>query len=228
MPIIFEHAAHRYWLAEDSGARVQIPSVTQALQVIERGFRFVDADTLERARDFGRHVHLATHLFDRGELNEDTLDPELALYLAQYKQALYDTGAQVIASEEIVYNETARYAGQLDKRWAWKRSTWLCDLKSGIVPRTVGPQTAAYQQAAKDRPRKRACLQLRRNDYRLILLEDLTDYSYFISALNCHRFNQRKIPYGFEETNTTAAGGAAAAIPVAPTHVSDFGTGNPF
>lgn len=225
MQIIFEPQAHKYFLADPKGSRLQIPSVTQALQVIERGFKFVDADTLERARDFGRHVHLATHLFDRGELNEDSLDPELALYLAQYKQALYDTKAQVIASEEIVYNETAGYAGQLDKRWAWKRTSWLCDLKSGIVPRTVGPQTAAYQQAAKERPRKRACLQLRRNDYRLIMLEDLTDYSYFISALNCHRFNQRKIPYGFEETTPAADAGT---IPIAPVDLSAAESGNPF
>lgn len=227
MPIIFEAGAHRYWLADPSGTRIQIPSVTQALQVIERGFGFVSQEILDRAREFGRHVHLATHLFDRGQLNEGALDFELRFYLDQYKQFLFDTGAEVIASEEIVYNSIARYAGQLDKRLKWKRTSWLCDLKSGAIPKTVGPQTAGYQQAAPDRPRKRMCVQLKRHSYKLIMLEDLTDYSYFISALNCHRFNQRNLPYGTEEAECGAPK-SSRAVPIAPVGVSDSWPGNPF
>lgn len=203
-----------------------VPSVTTALRVIERGFGFVSEEILDRAREFGRHVHLATHLFDRGELNEATLDPELALYLAQYKRFLFDTKAQVIASEEIVYSKASGYAGQLDKRYAWKRSTWLGDLKSGQVPRTVGPQTAAYQRASIEPPRKRLCLQLRRMDYRLIILDDSTDFHYFLSALNCHRFNQRKTPYGYQESEIAGRAAGAAAIPAADLRATE--PSNPF
>jgi hypothetical protein len=204
--IRFDPIGHIYRL--ENGTR--IPSVTQALSIVERGFEFVAPEILDRAREFGRNVHLATHLFDRGTLNEPRLDPELAPYLAQYKQFLFDTKARVIASEEIVYCEQMRYAGQLDKRLAWKRSTYLCDLKSGAVPHTVGPQTAAYQRASIYAPRKRICLQLKRDTYRLIVQDDLSDFSLFISALNCYRFTQRGRMYGIieEEAGAAAAGNA--------------------
>lgn len=181
-PVQFDAVRHIYAV---NGRRV--PSVTGVLRAIDN-FAFVPAELLQRAREFGSHCHLATHFFDRGELDEPSLDPGLAPYLEGYKQFLYDTKFVVTHSEERVYNEKLRYAGTLDKRGIWKKTTWLLDLKSGAVPRSVGPQTAGYQEACHERPRRRLCLQLKPNAYKLIPCQDTTDFSIFISCLNIANF----------------------------------------
>lgn len=189
-----------------------VPSVTQALSIGVNTFDFVDSDVLDRARRFGNHVHLMTELFDNGELNEDTLDPELALYLVQYKKFLHDTGMVITETERLVHNRGCGYAGKFDKKSLWKRTTWLLDLKSGAVPVTVGPQTAAYQRAHPEPPRKRAVLQLARDRYRLRILEEAADFTIFMSALNWYRFLNKKFSrgtesYGNEEKGSTGAAG---------------------
>jgi hypothetical protein len=179
----------------------RVPSVTQALSIGVNTFDFVDPDVLDRARRFGNHCHLMTELFDNGELNEDTLDPELALYLVQYKKFLRDSGFVVTETERIVHHTGAGYAGKFDKKGLWKRTTWLLDLKSGGVPVTVGPQTAAYQRAHPEPPRKRAVLQLMRDRYRVRILEDTADYTIFQSALNWYRFLNKKFSRGTKDGN---------------------------
>ncbi len=171
-----------------------VPSVTQILRPIEN-FDRVDPELLERARQFGSHVHQATDLFDRGILDEENLDLALLPFLNAYKTFLLETGFVVTHSEERVYNPRQKYAGTLDTRGTWKGSTWLLDKKSGAVPRSVGLQTEAYRMALDpdQRPKRRLCLQLMRNNYRLIKCEEQSDWSYFVSYLNVHRFNHREI-----------------------------------
>lgn len=179
-----------------------VPSVTQILRAIDN-FDHVDPQLLERARQFGQHVHAATDLFDRGVLDEENLDALLLPYLNGYKLFLSQTGFVVTQSEQQIYNPRQRYAGTLDKRGLWKASTWLLDLKSGGVPRSVGLQTAGYQHACDEKPKRRLCLQLLRNNYKLIKCEESSDWSYFVSYLNVHRFNHREI-VNVSENETSA------------------------
>jgi hypothetical protein len=183
------------------GDRV-VPSVTQILRAIDN-FDRVDPQLLERARRFGQHVHAATDLFDRGVLDEENLDALLLPYLNAYKLFLSQTSFVVTHSEQQIYNPRQRYAGTLDKRGKWKGSTWLLDLKSGAVPRSVGLQTSAYREACDEKPKKRLCLQLMRNRYKLIKCEEASDWSYFVSYLNVHRFNHREI-INVSEAETSA------------------------
>jgi hypothetical protein len=183
---------HEYWLG-----KVRLPSVTQALSVIE-SFDHIPADVLERARLFGRHCHTMIDLFNKGELDEETLDPELALYLAQYKRFLFETNLEVTQSEERVCSRSLGYAGTLDIRGILGvrvRRYSLIDLKSGAVPRSVGPQTAAYQQACNEKPPRRYALQLARDRFKLIPCEDPSDFSNFLSALNVYRFQRRSFSH---------------------------------
>lgn len=180
--ITFDEATHTYRV----GDRL-VPSVTQILKVIEN-FDFVPPDVLEAARRFGQHVHLATDLYDRGELNEASLSADVLARLGGYKMFLKDTGFIVTASERIVYNAQLGYAGTLDRIGMLGRSSALIDLKSGAVPRSVGPQTAAYREAEHAPPRRRFCLQLLRNNYRLTEQKNPADFSIFVSCLNVHRF----------------------------------------
>lgn len=209
--LTFDESTHTY----HRGGR-QIPSVTAILRRaqihIDAGgqvttpFEFVQSDILRRAQIFGRHVHLMTDLFDGGVLDEENLDAPLLPYLGAYKLFLYETGFVVTHSEHLVYNAQRRYAGRLDKRGDWKASKWLLDLKSGLVPRTVGPQTAAYQQACEEKPKRRLCLQLMRNRYKLHRCDDPSDWSIFLSALNLHNFdNQGTTHATSSETESDAA-----------------------
>jgi hypothetical protein len=196
--LTFDAATHTYRY----GGRV-VPSVTTVLRSIDR-FDHVDPELLERARVFGSHVHLATDLFDRDELDEDALDPGLVAHLNGYKVFLRETAFQVTRTEQQIYNPRQRYAGTLDKRGTWKGTTWLLDLKSGAVPRSVGLQTAAYQQACDEKPRRRLCLQLLPDNYKLHVCDETSDWSYFVSFLNTYRFMNRAPSHGSSETETSA------------------------
>lgn len=172
-----------------------VPGVTTVLQQLQY-LQGIPWEVLEAAREFGTHVHQACHLYNQKDLVEEELDQALVPYLDQYKRFLSDTGFVVIQSELLVYNETARYAGQLDFTGNFRGTTWVVDIKSGVVPSTVGAQTAAYQGAipVASRPKKRACLQLSATDYRFIEQKEFGDFSLFLSALNCYRHNQKFNP----------------------------------
>lgn len=171
---------------------VVVPSVTQVLDQLQY-LQGIPWDVLQAAAEFGTHVHQACHLFNQNDLDESSLDPALVPYLNQYKRFLSDTGFIVIGSEILIYNEIARYAGQLDFTGNFRGTTWVVDIKSGVVPSTVGAQVAAYQAAlpVAARPKRRACLQLMVDDYKFIEQKDVSDISLFISALNCYRHNQQ-------------------------------------
>ena len=182
----------------------EVPSVTSVLRQVHN-FDRVDPELLERARRFGQHVHAATDLFDRGILDEDNLDAGLLPHLNGYKKFLLETGFVVTHSEEQIYNPRQKYAGTLDTRGTWKGTTWLLDKKSGAVPRTVGLQTAAYQQACDEKPKRRLCLQLLPNNYKLHACEDPADWSYFVSFLNVHRYTHKGITHATSSESQTVA-----------------------
>lgn len=181
--LTFEPEGHVYRYA----GRI-VPGVTQTLSIVEKGFGFVDPLTLERAREFGQHVHKAVELFNDGTLDEDELDPALVPYLAQWKKFLFDTGFEVTQGEQAVYHPSLKYAGRCDILGLWKKKLWLIDLKSGGVPRSCSLQTAAYANAAPVRPQRRAALQLSGEKYNLIAYSDSADFAYYISALNVFRY----------------------------------------
>lgn len=188
--IQFDAEAHRYTVA---GKRW--PSVTEVLDPLLE-LDGIPRAVLKAAAEFGTHVHMATDLFDKGVLDEPALDPHLAPYLAGWKLFLRDTGAKVLASEVRVGHSKLQYAGTLDKSLQWMkrgraRSVQL-DIKSGLVPRTVGPQTAAYAEAHETKFDERYVLQLKPDaSYRLTKLTDLSDWSIFLSALNIHRWRNK-------------------------------------
>jgi len=190
--IQFDAANHRYTVGGE-----RFPGVTEVLDPLLE-LDGIPKAVLKAAAEFGTHVHLACHLFDQGVLDEPALDPHLAPYLAAWKIFLKETGATVMLSEKRVAHPQLRYAGTLDKIVYWQRgrrtTAAQIDIKSGDVPRTVGPQTAAYTDALKHTDPEHACadryvLQLRGDaTYRLSKLNDPRDFHIFVSALNLHRW----------------------------------------
>lgn len=172
----------------------RLPSVTEVLDPLLE-LDGIPKHVLKAAAEFGTHVHMACDLFDKGVLDEPALDPHLVPYLNAWKQFLHDSGAVVLASEVRVHHPRYEFAGTLDKIVTYRRQRVQIDLKSGDVPRTVGPQTAAYEAAhnytadRSDVMRVRYALQLRPDaTYRLIKLTDARDIHIFLSALNLHRW----------------------------------------
>lgn len=184
--IAFDEARHEYRV----GGRV-IPSVTQVLSILQ-DFGAVPADVLDRAAEFGSHVHQAVDLMLRGVLDWDALDAALLPYVRAADRFVAETGLVVLASEMRVYHKAYGFAGTLDLLAEWKGQRSLFDFKSGQVPRTVGAQTAGYalaHDAMESLPvRRRYCVQLMPDDYRIHPLTDPADRSTFLSALNCWRF----------------------------------------
>lgn len=191
----FNEERHEYRL----NGRI-VPSVTDVLQPLLM-LDGIPWEILEAARIFGQHVHLGCHYHNTGELEWDTLDDKLAAYVRGYLKFLADTGFVVLASEERVASVVCGYAGTLDVRGLLRgRSktgrTALIDIKStATLPRTVGPQTAGYQNAytetTGEKIADRYCLHLGPDTYKLVKLTDsrgVQDLTVFISALNIHRF----------------------------------------
>jgi hypothetical protein len=168
-----------------------IPSVTQILGAVLNEYAGIPPDVLERAADFGRHVHAATDLNDRGELDEDALDPQLLGHLKQWRRFLSETGFVVTTIERRVFNKRLGYAGTLDREGLWKNTSWVLDIKTGAVPKSVGPQLSAYQHALDPAPKKRLCVALTANNYKLIPCDEPSDFSIFQSCLNVFNFKAR-------------------------------------
>lgn len=187
--LAFDEARHEYRLDGKP-----LPSVTQVLSILQ-DFGAVPAEVLERSAEFGTHVHQAVHLFNEGTLDEDALDPALVPYLSDWKKFLADTAATVQLSELRLADGKLGFAGTLDTVVKMVASPVLIDIKTGQVPRTVGPQLAAYQYLLKSNNygaiRRRLCVQLTGEGYRLHERKDPADWSVFQSALNIYRWRQK-------------------------------------
>jgi hypothetical protein len=183
--LAFDEARHEYSVA---GRR--LPSVTQILSILQ-DFGGVPAEVLARAAEFGSHVHQAVDLYNKRTLDEASLDPALAPYLADWQKFLADSGAQVTASELRLCHPTLHFAGTLDVAALMGRKSVLIDVKTGVVPRTVGPQLAAYAELFRvngGRVDRRLCVQLTGDGYRVTECKDPADWSVFMSCLNVLRF----------------------------------------
>jgi hypothetical protein len=190
--IQFSEERHEYLVA---GRRW--PGVTEVLDPINE-LDGIPRDVLRAAAEFGRHVHLACHLSNLGTLDRATLDPALVPYLAGWEQFLSDTGARVIESERMVKHHALRYCGTVDAVIEWRDRRHVVDIKtSAAVPRTVGPQTAAYRDAyvldvGALSPKRFCCHLIGDGTYRLIPLNERSDFDMFVSCLNIHRWRNRK------------------------------------
>lgn len=184
--IEFDKSLHVYTL---NGSLV--PSVTQVLQPLDMldGIPF---HILERARIRGQHVHEAMALLVRDQLDWASLDAELVPYIEGGKRFLDESGVVAVASEQPVACPRLRCAGTPDLLAYWRDAEGLFEFKAtAAIPKTVGPQTAAYDRLAGGKARKRYCVHLKPGDYRIVPLTDPADWSIFQSALNIWHWRNR-------------------------------------
>lgn len=187
----FDPQAHAY---EYAGRPVA--GVTRALEPFN-GLEYVDPDLLAAAALFGQHVHEAIHLLNIGELELSSLSTAVAAYVCGWERFLEESGFVVVESEARVYHPTLGYAGQLDNvgQFPKHQELALVDIKTGeTMPKTVGPQTAAYSEAWAmmhgRRRLRRYCCVVGPDSYKLFPLTDPKDFDIFKAALTLHRWQR--------------------------------------
>lgn len=190
MQLAFDKPSHTYTL---NGRPV--PSVTQVLEPLEM-FDGIPAHVLEAARERGQLVHEAMALLVRDALDWSSLDLDIVPYLEGGKRFLEESGVIVIGSEMRLACGKVRCAGTLDLFAMWRDCESVIEFKAtAALPRSVGPQTAAYDRLYQSmhggRPRKRYCVQLKPGDYRVFPLTDPADWSVFQSCLNIHYWRNK-------------------------------------
>lgn len=190
--IIFDEEAHTYTVRGE-----RWPGVTSILDPYLNDFSHVPAETLKRAREWGTAVHHMVELYEQNDLSVESLDPALVRVLRQYAKAIDAMKWRVVACEVPVAHALHRYAGKLDLiAYAGDRKTAdEIDVKTGVFPASVGPQTGAYAEAYhhmkfEHRIGRRFCLYLSQDKYQISPLKGQSDFTTFLSCLNITRFKE--------------------------------------
>lgn len=187
--LAFDQASHTYRVGN-----LVVPGVTQILRPLS-SFEGVKAEVLEAKRDLGQRVHFACQLDDEADLDEASVEDDVAPYLDAYRRFKREAGVLVLLNEQRVYEPTFGYAGTPDRVLKLRDhdGAFLTDLKTCIAtPIAVGPQTAAYLRALNDpRVKQRAALRLRPDgSYRFDPLTGADDWAVFMACLTLHRFKE--------------------------------------
>lgn len=133
----------------------EVPSVSSIIEHLY-DFRFVKADVLEKARDYGKKVHRTIELAHQQRLNRDTLHPALLNPLKGWEKWCRDFGFIALGFEVSVAHRRYRYAGTMDTFGVQMDSTgrtecaMLPDVKTGAHYAPHKLQTAGYRLAGAD------------------------------------------------------------------------------
>lgn len=172
-----------------------VPSVTRIISPLYN-FDMVGEELLRLAAERGSAVHKATELFDRDDLDEESLDPQLVPYLEAWKRFRAETGFVPELIERQVYDSIHGYAGTLDRVALLGRTRAVVDIKTGSsLHPAVGVQLAAYQAALGKEGIQalgRYAVQLRPNGtYRLEQYTSPHDLPTFFALMTIARFKER-------------------------------------
>jgi len=194
MTLEFNEERHEY--TKDGKS---VPSVTTALGVLDSYFG-IPVAVLQKASERGTKVHRAVELHLQRDLDELSLDTDIADYFYAYIKFERETGFRPAHSELRVYSEKFKYAGTLDLAGpdpkGSKRDS-LIDIKTSaqLMP-TVGPQLAGYENAyLEERKSKKKLLRyglLLKSDgsYELMEYTSATDFSVFLACLAVRNFKE--------------------------------------
>lgn len=189
--IAFKEADHTYWL---DGRR--LPGVTEILKIATHDdFRFVDPAVLARNAALGTAVHALIEADCKGAAQAafEAAPFDALPYFDMWRHFILTSGFRVIASELRVHSPRYGYAGTLDLIGELNGRLALVDAKrTASVPRSAGPQTAAYEQAARESypamigegvTVDRFALHLSPSGWRLVPFRDRADLRVFLSCL---------------------------------------------
>jgi hypothetical protein len=201
--VVLDKQTHTY-TRRDNG--LVVPGVTSILDATFQVFAKVPPDVLEYARELGTIVHETTELYDRNDLDAQSVDPVVEPYLEAWIKFRREQQPQILAIEQTVFHPLYGYAGMFDRGARLFDEKALLDIKtsSALDLALVGPQLAAYLEAINDELRRsplgpkeerytrRYGIQLREDGtYRLVECKDPADLAVFLSCLNIQRWRQK-------------------------------------
>lgn len=185
--LTFDEATHTYRFNGNV-----VPGVTSILSPLT-DFSRVPPHVLHAASEFGKAVHLACELDDMNDLDEAALDPALTPYLQAWRKFSTEHEVEWTLIEHPVYHRALGYAGTLDRLGRVKGIATVLDIKSSaqLYP-SVGPQLAAYQEAAEHPTVQRMAVQLKSDGtYTAKTYTDATDWPVFASLLTLRNWCAR-------------------------------------
>lgn len=140
----------------------------------------------------GTYVHQATALYDRGELGEEALDPQLKGYIEAWKSFRIMEGFTPRHIEEAFYHEGLGFAGTIDRIGMFDQlESVILDIKTGAFARWMSIQLGAYQLLA-EMTTIRAAVRLNQDGtYEIKYYEDEEDSRIFLAALNLYKWKNR-------------------------------------
>ena len=198
--LVFDEAEHRYTVDG-----VVVPSVTTVLSAVGiPDLSFVNKEVLKASAEFGTAAHLACELYDKGELDEDALDPALRPILDQWIVLSNEmcAGMTEVLIEKRLYSKQCGFAGTLDRAYfnELKKALIIVDIKTGEHTPSAGPQTAAYAQLVSEvygikfRNVKRYTAHLLHGKEfgKLVPYTDPADWPVFLSALNIYKYKNKR------------------------------------
>lgn len=186
--------AHRYFW---NGKRV--PGITAVLE--EEGVSDYSGMPLalrEHSLLRGQFVHSGCELIDWKNLDETSVDPAIAGYLAGWRKFLADTSPVWTVIEQMTYHPRYGYAGQPDRAGTIHGKPWVVEIKSGAPGRGVGLQTAAqahllFPPGDADRKVRRGAVWLKPDGtYQLIECKGRSDFSVFLNALHLYNWKANR------------------------------------
>lgn len=124
----------------------RVPRTTEICALLAPRAWNVDEYSLHK----GVLIHRITEWEDTGELDESSVDEQLAGYLAGYRQMKIDTGFKVMETELQFYSKRWGYCGRADKYGELFSYFSVLDIKSGAPHDADKYQSAAYLFGLKD------------------------------------------------------------------------------
>ena len=128
---------------------VQRDSVTTMLK---KSSMIDDRWFTEQGRDNGTRRHLLTELFDKGTLDDDSVDLIDVPYLEAWVDCLYQENIDIHEIEVQAYHPHYKYPGIIDRLCVVDGCPAIVDIKTGAYAPANSIQVALYMMMIKEWP----------------------------------------------------------------------------
>jgi len=156
MSITFNEEDHTYTHTADYGPgttiSMNLPSVTTILKDVgvAQDFGAIPKVDMDWYGDRGNKIHKACHLWNIGDLDEETVHEDIRGYLEGYKKFKKTFKYVTAYSELVVHDLILGFAGTLDNAGTYyphgRKRKMVGDIKSGAPHKSHGVQLAAYRR----------------------------------------------------------------------------------
>lgn len=168
-----------------------VPSVTQVIG--SAGLSKFHAYMGDWYIDRGTALHEAAQLWDQDDLDEDSVDPEIAGHLDAYKafrEFAKGDGLEIVEIEQPGYHVRG-YAGTPDRVILWHGKRGVLDLKTGSPAPWHALQNAAYLALVPEATERMSLYLQDDGRFTLTYHDDRTDFGVFASALALWQWKER-------------------------------------